>query len=119
VLDLVRLGIAWRSHSAVVTAALADPTVTSAHYDGYFGPTTVGDTLTRFYVFDMVAHRWDIARAVGAEANSAPLSSTSSRRVSPASARPSTWRAAARPGVEAPADADRQTRVLATLGRKA
>jgi uncharacterized protein (TIGR03083 family) len=55
----------WRDHCDAVLALLADEDVTTHAYDGYFGPTTVGETLERFYIFDMLVHRWDIAQAIG------------------------------------------------------
>lgn len=59
--------LAWRTHGAAVTALLSEDEVVTTPYDGHFGPTTIGDSLQRFYVFDMVVHRWDVARAVGSE----------------------------------------------------
>jgi hypothetical protein len=35
--------------------------------EGYFGPTTVGETLATFYGFDLIVHRWDVGRATGAD----------------------------------------------------
>ncbi|MGC1209449.1 MAG: TIGR03086 family protein, partial [Ornithinimicrobium sp.] len=37
-------------------------------YDGYFGPTTIGETIAQFYGWDMLVHRWDIAQAMGRDA---------------------------------------------------
>ena len=54
----------WREHISQVAALLADG-VGELEFDGYFGPTTVGATLARFYGFDMVVHRWDIGAAIG------------------------------------------------------
>jgi uncharacterized protein (TIGR03086 family) len=56
---------AWRVHAERVTAVLARPGAADTTFDGFFGPTTVGDTIARFYGFDMIVHRWDIARAAG------------------------------------------------------
>ena len=58
---------AWKQHAAKVLTLLADPEVIGFEYDGWFGPTTVGATIERFYLFDMVVHRWDIATAAGVE----------------------------------------------------
>ena len=57
---------AWRDHVMRVMAAISDDAVPATAFDGHFGPTTVGDTLEQFYVWDMLVHRWDIARSVGA-----------------------------------------------------
>ncbi len=42
---------AWRNHTAQVLHALADETLVRRAYDGHFGPTTVGETVERFYVW--------------------------------------------------------------------
>ncbi|MEE8603123.1 maleylpyruvate isomerase family mycothiol-dependent enzyme [Euzebya tangerina] len=54
-------------HVERVVNSLSDPAVPATTFDGFFGPTTVGDTLLRFYGFDMVVHRWDVGRATGRE----------------------------------------------------
>ncbi|MEJ5912925.1 maleylpyruvate isomerase family mycothiol-dependent enzyme [Pseudokineococcus sp. 1T1Z-3] len=59
---------AWSVHADRVLAALGDPELPATTFDGFFGPTTVGETLVRFYVWDMVVHRWDVARAAGLDA---------------------------------------------------
>ena len=108
---------AWRAHAARVAAAVADPAVAEQRYDGHFGPTTVGATLEQFYVWDMVVHRWDVARAVGA------ASSFTDEELDRIEADADSFGPAlymdgiCRPAVEPPADADRTTRVLARLGR--
>ena len=58
---------AWRQHSAAVQGLLDDPEVAGTEYDGFFGRTTIGETVARFYLFDMVVHRWDIATGAGVE----------------------------------------------------
>jgi len=59
---------AWRGHAERVAEALADDTVAAREFEGFFGPTTVGAAFDQFYVWAMVQHRLDIARAVGAHA---------------------------------------------------
>jgi uncharacterized protein (TIGR03086 family) len=108
---------AWRAHAARVAAAVADPAVAEQAYDGFFGPTTVGATLEQFYVWDMVVHRWDAARSVGADAG---LTDAELDRVE--SGADSFGEALHMDGicgaaVEPPPGADRQARVLARLGR--
>ncbi len=110
---------AWRAHTRAVLALIADDSVVASPYDGLFGPTTLGDTLERFYVFDMVVHRWDVARAVGAESafTEAELDQLEAGIASFGDA--IHMEGICRAGVEAPAGSDRQTQVLATLGRRA
>jgi uncharacterized protein (TIGR03086 family) len=110
---------ALRAHAGRVLAAVSDPAVADESYDGFFGPTTVGATLARFYVWDMVVHRWDLARATGQDAR---LTDAELDRIESGV---STWGDAlytdgiCRPAVEVAGDAGREERVLALLGRQA
>ncbi len=108
---------AWRSHSHRVADAVADPDIANRSFDGHFGPTSVGETLLRFYGFDMVAHRWDVATAVGAE-----LRFTDDELTMMETAADGFGEALYSDGVcervEIPDDADRQTILLARLGRR-
>lgn len=53
----------WRLHRAAVDDLLAGG-VGDRSFAGFFGPTTIGDTLANFYGFDLIVHRWDLARAL-------------------------------------------------------
>ncbi len=55
----------WQLVRDAMQAALDDPAVAGTTYEGYFGPTTLGETVDGFYAPDMVVHAWDIARAAG------------------------------------------------------
>lgn len=110
---------AWRAHASAVTDLLARPEVPETAYDGWFGPTTVGATLTQFYVPDMVVHRWDVAAAVDGDTR---LTETELDRTAAAI---ESWGDAmyldgvCKPGVEPPAGASRQVVLLARTGRQA
>ncbi len=108
---------AWRAHAAGVAAAVADPAVAEQAYDGFFGPTTVGATLEQFYVWDMVVHRWDVARSVGADPALTDAELDRVEAGADAFGEALYMEGICRPAVEPPADADRTTRVLARLGR--
>jgi uncharacterized protein (TIGR03086 family) len=54
----------WATHLDAVRSRVDDE-VAATEYDGYYGRTSIGDTLANFYGFDMVVHRWDLARATG------------------------------------------------------
>ncbi len=90
-----------------------------APYDGYSGPTTVGETLEQFHVWDVVVHRWDLATATGQDA---ALTDAELDRIE-SGAR--SWGdvpytdGICRAGVEAAEGADRSARALALLGRTA
>jgi uncharacterized protein (TIGR03086 family) len=109
---------AWRDHAKRVQEVLTDD-VAATPFDGHFGPTTIGATLEQFYVWDMVVHRWDVARAGGLDTG---LTDGELDRMEAGaeSFGPALYMdGVCAPGVEAPADADRATRVLARLGRRA
>jgi uncharacterized protein (TIGR03086 family) len=109
---------AWRDHAKRAQEALTDD-VAATKFDGHFGPTTVGATLEQFYVWDMVVHRWDVARAAGLDAvltdGELDCMEAGAESFGPALY----MDGVCAPGVEPPADADRATRVLARLGRRA
>lgn len=109
----------WRARQPVLLAAVGDPVVASTSYDGYFGPTTIGDTLATFYGFDLIVHRWDIATGAGAPCG---FSTDELDDLDAAIAGFGDLLYAegiCRPGVQAPPGADRQTVLLARLGRTA
>lgn len=110
---------AWRDHAKRVLEAISDDAVTTTEYDGHFGPTTVGATLEQFYVWDMLVHRWDIARSASADAGFSHAEIDRIERGADSFGEALYMDGVCRPGVEAPADADREVRVLARLGRRA
>lgn len=112
-------GSAWRDHAQRVLELISDDTVTTTAYDGFFGPTTVGETLEQFYVWDMLVHRWDIARSVGADDMLSDEEIDRIERGAASFGDALYMDGICRAGVEAAADADRKTRVLARLGRTA
>lgn len=59
---------AWRTHAEAVARSLADPRIGEKPHETPFGSSTVGQVLDDFYGFDMVVHRWDIARTAGVDA---------------------------------------------------
>ena len=96
---------------------LDDPEVVATEYDGFFGRTTIGETVARFYLFDMYVHRWDIATGagVGTEFTDAEMNMIEA-------AADALGDNIYRPGVCADAvavsaDAGRQETLLARLGR--
>lgn len=109
---------AWQSHMTSVLQTVADDAIADTAFDGGFGHSTIGDTLVQFYVWDMVAHRWDIARGAGqdAELTDSELDRLENGIASFGDAL--YMDGICKPGVTAPADADRATFILAELGRQ-
>lgn len=106
----------WLAHRATVDRLLADGTG-DREFDGFFGRTTIGDNLASFYGFDLVVHRWDLARAAGVACRfsdaeldqlEASLNAFGEHLYDPG--------VCARP-VPVPDDAPRQDRLLALMGR--
>ncbi|USQ81341.1 TIGR03086 family metal-binding protein [Ornithinimicrobium faecis] len=58
---------AWAEHTEAVLALLEDPSVGPREYDGHFGRTTIGATMASFYGWDLLVHRWDLARSLGTD----------------------------------------------------
>lgn len=110
---------AWAEHTSHVRRLLADPAVPATEFDGYFGRTTVGDTFQRFYVWDMLVHRWDIATAAGRETRFTPPELDRIGADLDDFAPTMYQLGLCRPGVEAPPGASPQLQLLARLGRRA
>lgn len=109
---------AWTRHATATEALLGRPEVVNQDYQGMFGPSTVGDTLDTFYVFDMVAHRWDIARAAG---RAVVFTDAELDRLEAAIAAFGDHLyldGICKPGTHPGAGASRQDTILAALGRK-
>lgn len=102
-----------------VLAALRDPARATETYEGRFGVRTFEWAVDTFLSFDLVIHGWDLARATGQDETIPPDEVDRLLRAAP------DWGDMARapgvfgPEVEVPADADRQTRLLAFVGRRA
>lgn len=110
---------AWHAHDAAVRALLADEAVASREYDGYFGPTTIGETLVGFYGFDLIVHRWDLAQAGGRDERFTDEEMDTLELSSEGFGEHLYDDGVCRPAVQVPDDADRQARLLGRLGRRA
>jgi len=109
---------AWREHAKRVREALTDDLVPTP-YEGFFGPSTVGETFEQFYVWDMVVHRWDVARTAGLDGALTEEELDRLERGIEGFGPALYMEGICRDGVELPADADRTTTLLARLGRRA
>ena len=111
-------GEVWADHLADLRSVLSDPATGEKAYDGWFGPTTVGDSLARFYGFDLLVHRWDLARAWSRDE---PFTDDELDQLDAAieSFGPALYsEGVCAPALEAPPGADRQATLLARLGRQ-
>ncbi len=117
--DLTDPAAAWHAHDARVRELLADENVAGQEFAGHFGPTTVGDTLVRFYGFDLLAHRWDLAQAAGREERFDDAELDVLEGAIDGFGEHLYADGICKPALDVPADADRQARVLARLGRQA
>jgi uncharacterized protein (TIGR03086 family) len=111
--------VRWSAHADQLRPLLARPDVLATPYSTPMGDSSVAGMLSLIYGFDLLVHRWDVARSAGADtrftdaeldAMEASIAQLADVLYSPG---------AFVEGVTPPPGADRQTRVLATLGRKA
>lgn len=116
--DLADPAGAWAEHDAAVRAALADPEVAGREFTGVFGPTTIGETMGRFYGFDLVVHRWDLAQANGRDERFSGAELALLDRSIEGFGEHLYGEGICKPALEIDAGADHQGRVLARLGRQ-
>ncbi len=107
----------WRAHDQAVRRVLADHAVTGREFDGFFGPTTVGAMFLQVYGFDLIVHRWDIARSAGRDERFTDAELDTLEAAIAGFGEHLYADGICRPAIDVPAGADRQTRVLAALGR--
>lgn len=110
---------AWAAHLAAVRPLAIDPAIAVREFDGVFGRTTIGATLDAFYGFDLVVHGWDLGAS-----NGRPTTFTQTDMDAMEAAFEGFGDHAYDDGVfwapvEVAQDADRQTRLLARMGRRA
>jgi uncharacterized protein (TIGR03086 family) len=55
----------WKNARDAMQAALDDPDVAATEFDGMMGRSRLDAAVDRFIAFDLVVHRWDLARATG------------------------------------------------------
>lgn len=108
----------WSTHVAAVAPLLADDRVADRPYEGFFGPTSIGEVMTQFYCLDLLVHRWDLARSQGQEVTWTPEELDRIEQ-----SLESYGEAAYMPGIFGPPlevadDAPRAERLLARMGRR-
>lgn len=108
----------WATHLAAVRAA-ATPELLEREYDSMFGRTTLAATLSAFYGFDLIVHRWDLARGLGRDTTLSAPELDVIEAALPGFGEHLYDDGVCGPAVPVPADAPRQVRLLATMGRTA
>jgi len=111
--------LVWREHLGAARRALGDGSVLARTFDGFFGPTTIGETLVGFYALDLVVHRWDLARAVGSGTEFSEAEMDLLDKGIALFGEHMYDEGVFGAAVPAPPDATRQERLLAVMGRKA
>jgi len=109
----------WSEHTAQVAGLLDDPQTSGRQYDGYFGPTTIGETISAFYGWDMLVHRWDIGIAMGRDPQLSESDLDAIERALPQFGGALYAPGICAPAVEVGSSASRTERVMAQLGRHA
>lgn len=117
--DLAGPAAGLRQHADRVLALVSRDDVVDVTYDGFFGPTTVGATLQQFYIWDMLVHRWDIARATGGDELLSPDVLDRAEAGADSFGDALYLEGICGPAVPVPPAADRQTQLLGRLGRDA
>ncbi len=109
---------AFAAARSAVLSRLEDPATATRTYVGQLGEQTFEWAVDRFLSFDLVVHGWDLARAAGLDETIPPEEldriAQDARDLGEAARAPGVLG----PPVEAPADADEQTKLLAFLGRR-
>ncbi|GAB2448953.1 TIGR03086 family metal-binding protein [Nocardioides hungaricus] len=108
----------WAEHLAAVRARVADD-LRAQEYDGFFGRTTIGATLDDFYGFDLVVHGWDLGSSQGAPTTFADADMDAMEVSFDGFGDHAYDEGVFRRPVDVSEDADRQTRLLARMGRRA
>lgn len=109
---------AWTAARAVVQADLDDPDRANTEFDGFFGRTTFAEAVDRFLNFDLVVHRWDLARATGQDERLDPGDVRWAREAAEAFGPQLRGDGVCGTELTPPEGADAQTRFLAFVGRR-
>ncbi|MGB0101462.1 MAG: maleylpyruvate isomerase family mycothiol-dependent enzyme [Nocardioides sp.] len=108
----------WAQHLAAVRPLLSED-VRAREFDGFFGRTTIGATLDAFYGFDLVVHRWDLGSAGGRPTTFTDAEMDTLEAAIDGFGDHAYDDGVLRRPVDVSADADRQTALLARMGRRA
>lgn len=108
----------WAAHLAAVRDGVTDD-LRAREYDGFFGRTTIGATLDDFYGFDLVVHGWDLGSASGRPTTFTDADMDAMEQAFVGFGDHAYDDGVFKQPVDAPEGADRQTQLLARMGRRA
>ncbi len=109
----------WLVHRAAIEPHVLDEDWLATAYDGWFGPTTVGETLSTFYGFDLLVHGWDIASASDERYDWTQAEMDQVETAMAGFGAALYTEGVCKAAVEVPGDASRQVKLLGLLGRAA
>ena len=109
---------AWAHTRDAMQDILDDPARANLEYDGHFGRTNLADSLATFYSLDLIVHAWDIAHPTGVEDTIAEQDLDFIDGFIEQMGDNIRMEGVCGPAVEVSDSADRQTKVLAQLGRR-
>jgi uncharacterized protein (TIGR03086 family) len=113
-----RLAAAFAAANRVVRDHLHDPDAAAPSFEGaVFGHMTFAEGIDRFVSYDLLIHRWDLARGAGLDVTLPADEVARAREAASAFGDALRGPNAFGPEVPAPEGADEQTRLLAFLGR--
>lgn len=108
---------AWVHTRDAMQEILDDPARANLEYDGHFGRTDLASSIRSFYCLDLIVHAWDIAHPTGLDDSIADEDLDFVEAFIAEMGDNIRMDGVCGPEVQVPADADRQTKVLAQLGR--
>jgi len=109
---------AWTNGRDAIQAALDDPAVAAAEYEGFMGKSTFEQGVSQFVFMDLIVHSWDVARAAGGDEQLDPADVHSAFEMAKPLDEMMRTPGVCGPKVDVPPGADEQTQFLAFMGRK-
>ncbi|GAA3161616.1 hypothetical protein GCM10020255_045000 [Rhodococcus baikonurensis] len=110
---------AWAAVRDSMQAILDDPSKSTLEYDGHFGRTNLGATVEGFLCFDLVIHGWDLAAATGTDTTMRDTDVEWVSEIAAGLGESIRMSGVCGPEIPVPDNADKATKLLAFLGRKA
>lgn len=110
---------AWAAVRDSMQEILDDPAKSTLEYDGHFGRTNLGATVEGFLCFDLVIHGWDLAAATGTDTTMRDADVEWVSEIAAGLGESIRLSGVCGPEIQVPDNADKATKLLAFLGRKA